>query len=284
MNPEGPLVSTEWLAGQLGQPKIRIADASWYLPDAKRNAMAEFRERHIPGAVFFDIDAISDHATGLPHMLPDPSEFAGAMRKLGIGDGDCVVFYDGAGIYSSPRARWMMRAMGHDTCAVLDGGLPKWLREQRPTESGTAREARQSHFTAQFRPELVRDYFGMRRIIECHAEQVVDARSPGRFRGEEPEPRPGVRPGHMPGSLNVHYAKLISRDGTLLGAPELRRIFSERGVDLDRPVVTSCGSGITAAIVALGLELAGAKDVALYDGSWSEWGAKANAPIATGPA
>jgi thiosulfate/3-mercaptopyruvate sulfurtransferase len=284
MNPEGPLVSTEWLAGQLGQPKIRVADASWYLPDAKRDAIAEFRERHVPGAVFFDIDAISNHATDLPHMLPEPVEFAGAMRKLGIGDGDFVVFYDGAGIYSSPRARWMMRAMGHDQCAVLDGGMPKWRREQRPTESGAPRPPEQSHFTTQYRPELVRDYFGMRRNIETHAEQVLDARSPGRFRGEEPEPRPGVRPGHIPGSLNLHYAKLLSQHGMLLDAPELRRMFSEQGVDLDRAVVTSCGSGITAAIVALGLEVAGAKDVALYDGSWSEWGAKANAPIATGPA
>ena len=284
MKPEGPLVSTEWLAGQLAQPGIRIADASWYLPDAKRNAMAEYRERHIPGAVYFDIDAISDHATHLPHMLPDPAEFASAMRKLGIGDSDFVVFYDGDGIYSSPRARWMMRAMGHDNSAVLDGGLPKWLRERRPTEFGTPRQPEHSQFTAQFRPELVRDYFRMRGNIDSHAEQVVDARSPGRFRGEEPEPRPGVQPGHIPGSLNLHYAKLISHYGTMLDAPELRRIFSTEGVKFDRPLVTSCGSGITAAIVALGLEVAGAKDVALYDGSWSEWGARVDAPIATGSA
>ena len=283
MKPEGPLVTTGWLARHLGQPRLKVADASWYLLDPG-GAMAEYREQHIPGAVFFDIDEISDRSTDLPHMLPDAGEFSAAMRKLGIGDNDFVVFYDGAGLYSSPRALWMMRTMGHDACAALDGGFRKWLSEQRSTESGLPPKPERAYFTSRFRPEMVRDYVRMRRNLESQMEQVVDARSPARFRGEEPEPRKGVRPGHIPGSANIHYAKLVSEDGTLRSKAELRALFSSEGVRLERPVVTSCGSGITAAIVALGLEVAGAKDVALYDGSWSEWGAKADAPIATGPA
>jgi len=278
-----PLVSTNWLAAHLAQSHLRIADASWYLPQAGREPRAEYETAHIPGAVFFDIDAISDRATDLPHMLPDPITFASAMRKLGIGDGDVVVFYDGTGIYSAPRALWMMRAMGHDKCAVLDGGFPKWRREGRAVDSSPPPVSARTHFTPHLRSESIRDFTVMRDNLRTGAEQVVDARSPARFRGEEPEPRPGVRSGHMPGAINVYYAEMLTPEGTLRPAGELKRIFADRGVNLESPVVTSCGSGITAAIVSLALEIAGAKRIALYDGSWSQWGAHADAPVEIGP-
>jgi thiosulfate/3-mercaptopyruvate sulfurtransferase len=285
MNGVGPLVSTDWLAVQLAESTIRVADASWYLPQAGRNARAEFDAAHIPGAVFFDIDGLSDQNTTLPHMLPDPVTFSSGIRKLGIGDGHFVVFYDGTGIYSAPRALWMMRAMGHGNAAVLDGGLPKWKRERRALETTSATKpgigAR--HFTAKPDPKIIRDFLAVHDNIQSQAEQVLDARSPSRFRGEEVEPRPGVRPGHIPGSINVYYADVSTPEGTMRPASELKRLFAERNVDLERPVVTSCGSGVTAAILSLALEIAGAKKTALYDGSWSEWGARADAPIATGP-
>ena len=277
-----PLVSTEWLAANMWQPDVVVADASWYLPQAGRNARAEYNAAHIPGALFFDIDAISDQKTDLPHMMPDEIAFASSMRKLGIGDSDKVVFYDGAGIYSAPRALWMLRAMGHRNAAVLDGGLPKWRRENRPLESNAPPLSVRSHFTPRLQPAMIRDFPAMQGNLKTSAEQVVDARSPTRFRGEEPEPRPGVRPGHIPGSSNVYYADVLTPEGTMRSAGELKRLFAERGVDLARPVVTSCGSGVTAAILSLALETAGADKTALYDGSWSEWGARGEAPVETG--
>ena len=285
MSGTGPLVSTDWLVAHLSKPNIRVADASWYLPQAGRNARAEFESAHIPGAVFFDIDALSDQKTTLPHMLPDPVAFSSGVRRLGLGDNHFVVFYDGAGIYSAARAFWMMRAMGHAKTAVLDGGFPKWKREGRAVESASDRPSTigRRHFTAKPDAKILRDFESMRRNLESKSEQVVDARSPSRFRGEEAEPRPGVRPGHIPGSINVYYAEMLTPEGTMRPASELKRLFAERGVDIERSIVTSCGSGVTAALVSLALEVAGAKETAVYDGSWSEWGARPDAPIATGP-
>ncbi|HZO39498.1 MAG TPA: 3-mercaptopyruvate sulfurtransferase [Methylomirabilota bacterium] len=275
-----PLVTAEWLARNLTRRDVRIVDGSWHMPQLKRDPRAEFAAAHIPGAVFFDIDAIADHATSLPHMLPSAREFARAVGGLGIGARDRVIVYDSRGVASAARVWWTFRAFGHDAVAVLDGGLPRWRAEGRPVESGTP-APRPRKFTARLRRSLVRDLAAMRRNVTTRKAQVLDARSRGRFAGTEPEPRAGLRSGHIPGSLNLPYDELYQRDGTLLPPQELTAKFEAAGLDLGKPVVTSCGSGVTASVLALGLYAAGRPDVAVYDGSWTEWGGRADTPIET---
>jgi thiosulfate/3-mercaptopyruvate sulfurtransferase len=275
------VVSTEWLAARLAAPDIAILDASWHLPSSGRNAKAEFMEERIPGAQFFDIDEIADTSSTLPHMLPSAEKFSSRVRKLGIGDGKKVICYDTVGLFSAARAWWMFRVFGHDDVAILDGGFPRWKAQGRPIAAGPPQEAQERHFTARFRSMMVRDKADVRQAV-AGGVAVADARSPSRFRGEEPEPRKEVRGGHIPGAKNVHYATLLNADGTLKSAEKIAKIFAEAGIDVANPVITSCGSGVTAAILALGLTLVGAKDHALYDGSWTEWGSDLSLPVATG--
>ena len=271
------LVTTEWLASRLRDPDLRVVDGSWHMPQLKRDPCAEFVAAHIPGAVFFDIDGIADHGTSLPHMLPTAEELAAAVGMLGIGAGDRVVAYDSRGVVSAARVWWAFRAFGHDDVAVLDGGLPKWRAEGRPVESGEPKPAPR-RFTAKLRPELVRNLAAMRDNLAKPREQVVDARSRGRFLATEPEPRAGLRGGHIPGSVNLPYDELYRADGTLVAPDELRRRFQGAGAELDKPVITTCGSGITASVLALGLHVIGHDRVAVYDGSWTEWGGRDDTP------
>ncbi|HYM32040.1 MAG TPA: 3-mercaptopyruvate sulfurtransferase [Candidatus Cybelea sp.] len=276
------LVSTAWLAERLTAPDVRVVDASWYLPQMKRDAKAEYRAAHIPGAVYFDIDDIADTSSPLPHMLPSPEKFSSRMRKLGLGDGSRIVTYDGSGSnLSAARAWWMFRVFGHRDVAVLDGGFLKWQAEGRPVED-LPPMPRERHFTARLDRTLVRDIEQMCANIESKREQVLDARSPGRFAAREPEPRAGMRGGHIPGARNLPYGDLVRSDGTLLSPNELKARIAAAGVDMSRPIVTSCGSGLSACAVALALHLLGHREVAVYDGSWAEWGGRADTPIETG--
>jgi thiosulfate/3-mercaptopyruvate sulfurtransferase len=273
------LVSTAWLAERLGAPDIRVVDGSWYLPAMKRDPKAEFLAEHIPGAVYFDIDEIADTDSPLPHMLPSPEKFASRAKKLGLGDGNRIVVYDGLGLFSAARVWWMFRVYGHNDVAVLDGGLRKWKAEGRPLESGPPRP-RERHFTARVNSLLVRELDDVKRNIETKREQVIDARSPGRFHAREPEPRQGLRGGHIPGSKNLPFGEMTDpATGTLLPAAALEAKFRAAGIDPAKPIIASCGSGVSACALALGLHLIGAPQVAVYDGSWTEWGGRPDTPI-----
>ena len=275
------VVSSDWLAKEMGNPDLRIVDASFYLPAQNRDADAEYAAGHIPGAVRFDHDKVADHSTDLPHMVPSPEVFAEAVGQMGIGENDRIVIYDGPGIFSAPRAWWLFRTMGARNVYVLDGGLDGWKAEGRPIQSEVPSPAPKT-FTPSFRPEKVVNIEKMKSIAEAGSRQIADARGAGRFAAAEPEPRQGLRSGHMPGARSLPSG-IFSADGKLKTLPELRQVIEEAGIDLARPVVTTCGSGITAAIITLALESLGHDDNALYDGSWTEWGSRADTPVVTGP-
>ncbi|EAQ03832.1 thiosulfate sulfurtransferase, putative [Pseudooceanicola batsensis HTCC2597] len=275
------LVSTDWLAAHLDDPDLRILDASWYLPAMKRDPKAEYDAAHIPGARFFDIDEISDLRSELPHMVPPVEKFMSRMRAMGVGDGHQVVVYDGAGIFSAPRVWWLFRLMGQQDVAVLDGGFPKWQAEGRPVEDMPP-VVRDRHMTVRRQNHLVKDVTQVSAASKLADTTIADARSASRFEGVDDEPRPGLRKGHIPGSVNVPFTELLTGEGTMKPADALAEIFAARGIDAKQPVITSCGSGVSAAILNLGLEITGHRNHSLYDGSWAEWGAFPTLPVATG--
>jgi thiosulfate/3-mercaptopyruvate sulfurtransferase len=276
------LVSTEWLAARLGEAGLRVVDGSWYLPNSGRDARMEYAAGHVPGAVFFDLDATSDQTTSLPHMLPAAADFAEAMSRLGLHDSDALVVYDGSGVnLSAPRVWWTFRVFGHQRVAVLDGGLSKWQREGRRLEAGVVRLPR-GRFSARLDSRGVRDLSAIRSNIETAREQVVDLRSHGRFQGTEPEPRLGLRGGHIPGSRNLPFTELVTPEGILLPLDQLREKLLGSGIDLGRPIVATCGSGTSACALLHALHLLGHRRTALYDGAWTEWGGRKDTPIERG--
>ncbi len=281
-NPQ-TLVSTQWLADHINDPDLRVFDASWHMPASGRNALAEFQNAHIPGARFFDIDEISDHRSELPHMAPPVEKFMSRMRALGVGDGHQVVVYDSTGLFSAARVWWMFRYMGQRDIAVLDGGLPKWISEGHPV-TNDAPVIKDRHMTVKRDPSLVKDVTQVAHASKLGEYEIIDVRGHERFSGTIEEPRAGMRSGHIPGSKNVPFPTLLNADQTLKSPDALRQVLSDANVDLSKPVITTCGSGVTAAILCLALEQIGKTDFALYDGSWTEWGAFDYLPIATGDA
>ena len=277
------LVSTEWLHAHLKDPDLRILDGSYYLPQMGRDPRAEYDAAHIPNARFFDIDDVADHGSELPHMVPPVEKFMSRMRAMGVGDGHQVVVYDGMGLFSAARVWWLFKLMGQNNIAVLDGGLPKWQAEGRPVED-LPPVIRDRHMTVRRQNQMVKDVTQVSAASKLGDYEIIDARSPGRFRGEEPEPRVGLRPGHIPGSKNVCFKDLLNADQTMKNPVEMRQIFEAAGVDFNKPAITTCGSGVTAAVLSLGLERIGKTDHSLYDGSWSEWGMFPTVPVATGDA